>query len=307
MIYRKKKYFFILVFIWAFLLFPVTGWPEILPWASTASGNSSDNPVIGSVNTLNPEEPSPQEEQSRPIEEPVQEVEPLQDEPAVRDENPKDLIDTKKIQTGPSKVAYLTFDDGPSPSVTPQVLEILRQYDIKASFFVIGQMAEGHPEIVRQIREEGHFVGNHTYSHNYRAIYAEPESFWTDVLQGEAVLQSILGEDFQTRIIRFPAGSFGNNKQPFREYVLDQGYHYIDWNALNGDAEAQNVPAAKLLQRIKETTRNKDRAIILMHDSSTKSTTVEALPEIIEYLQAQGYVFQTLEHYTFSHKLQIRK
>jgi len=197
------------------------------------------------------------------------------------------------------KTAYLTFDDGPSPLVTPKILEILKQHEIKATFFVIGKQAEQNPELIRQIWEEGHFICNHTYSHNYKLIYSSPDSFMAEVTKCEKVLKSILGENYNNKILRFPGGSFGKKRLPFRERVKEEGYISIDWNALNGDAEALNVPADKLLNRIKETTKNKNNAIVLMHDSNTKKTTAEALPDIINHLISEGYSFETLENYEF--------
>lgn len=197
------------------------------------------------------------------------------------------------------KIAYLTFDDGPSSNITPKILDILDRYQIKATFFVIGKMAETHPHILRRMQAEGHFVSNHSYSHDYKKIYASPAAFIEDIKKCDEVLASILGESYTSKIIRFPAGSFGKKKQLIREAVKDSGYEYLDWNALNGDAEALHVSTEKLMDRIVETTRSRDQAVILMHDSNTKHTTVEALPAILDYLQSQGYVFKTLENYTF--------
>lgn len=205
-----------------------------------------------------------------------------------------------KTETG--KVAYLTFDDGPSSKVTPQILEILKQYDLKATFFVIGKNAEKYPQVLKQVQAEGHLICNHTYSHDYKKIYSGPKGFLNDLQKGNQVLQGLLGESYQSKIIRFPGGSFEKKKQAIRQAVKKQGYEYIDWNALNGDSEGHNVPASKLIRRIKETTTNKDKAVILMHDTNAKQTTVDALPAIIEYLQAEGYVFKTLEDYDFSVK-----
>jgi peptidoglycan/xylan/chitin deacetylase (PgdA/CDA1 family) len=213
----------------------------------------------------------------------------------VEEEDKQQLHPGTDIQN--RKTAYLTFDDGPSPLVTPRILEVLREYNIKATFFVIGEMAEQNPELVLQLQEEGHLICNHTYSHNYKLIYSSPDNFMADVTKWEQVLKSILGEGFETNILRFPGGSFGKKRQPFRDRVKEEGYINIDWNALNGDAEALHIPADVLIDRIKESTESKDNAVVLMHDSNTKDTTVEALPEIINYLKSEGYSFETLESY----------
>ena len=130
------------------------------------------------------------------------------------------------------KIAYLTFDDGPSRYVTPEILDILDSYNIKATFFVLGKQAEKNPDILKRIYEEGHSIGNHTYSHNYSFIYKNVNNFLYELEKTEEVFKNILGEDFETNLIRFPGGSFGTKKAPFRSFVLEKGYNYIDWNSL---------------------------------------------------------------------------
>ena len=193
------------------------------------------------------------------------------------------------------KIAYLTFDDGPSLVSTPKILDILEEYDIKATFFVIGYMAEKHPEILRMVHEKGHTIGNHSYSHNYGYIYRNVTNFMDDINKTNVVLKDILGDEFSTNIIRFPGGSFG--KDNFIKRVQKEGLHYFDWNSLNGDAEGVKFSKQRLVNRFKETAKNKKKLIVLMHDTDAKSTTVEALPEIIEYLLENGYVFDVLDNY----------
>ncbi|GAB6085761.1 polysaccharide deacetylase family protein [Alkaliphilus crotonatoxidans] len=220
------------------------------------------------------------------------------------------VVDTEKppVQEEPKapivvdenqKVAYLTFDDGPSPRVTPRILDTLKEYNIQATFFVIGNLAEAQPELLRRIQEEGHLICNHTYTHDYKKVYADPQSFLDELRQADETLSSILVDGYQSNIIRFPGGSFGESRKPFREAATAAGYNIIDWNVVNGDAEAQKVSPQRLLQRVKETLQNKKQAVILMHDANAKKTTADALPAIIEYLQDQGYVFKTLSHYNF--------
>lgn len=191
------------------------------------------------------------------------------------------------------KIAYLTFDDGPSSIVTPQILDILAQYDIKATFFVVGKFAEKNPDILKRTYEEGHDIGNHSYSHNYNYIYKKVSNFVKELDITQEVFKSILGEEFETDLMRFPGGSFGDWKSSFREQVTALGYKYIDWNSLNGDAEGHNLSKDKLIQRFKSTYRNQQELIILMHDTDAKVSTPEALPAIIEFLIEEGYEFAT--------------
>ena len=274
------------IIVLALMLVPIIGFQQIMPTESTvaASGNEGAPTIaISDGTSLN------SEEASQPVEEEDQQL------------NENNSVEEHKLDPGTDnhnkKTAYLTFDDGPSSLVTPRILEVLREYDIKATFFVIGKMAEQNPELLRQIQEEGHLICNHTYSHNYKLIYSNPDNFMADVIRWEKSVKNILGESFETNIMRFPGGSFGKKRQPFRERVKSEGYISIDWNALNGDAEALHIPADTLIDRIKKTTKNNDHAVVLMHDSNTKDTTAEALPEIINYLKSEGYSFETLESY----------
>ncbi|MEA4848775.1 MAG: polysaccharide deacetylase family protein [Clostridiaceae bacterium] len=275
---------FLLIVVLTLVLIPVIGFRQILPPEPAAAASESTGTSSPPEEAIQPEEEEGgQLSSSEPMEE--TQLQPVSD--------------AQKVKT-----AYLTFDDGPSPLITPKILEILQQNDIKATFFVIGEMAEQNPELIHRIQEEGHLICNHTYSHNYKLLYSSPDNFMADVTKWEEVLKSILGVDFKTNILRFPAGSFGKKRLPFRERAKEQGYMSIDWNALNGDAEALHIPADTLVDRIKETTENKDSAVVLMHDSNTKDTTAEALPEIIEYLKDQGYAFKTLESYEFESEVE---
>lgn len=192
------------------------------------------------------------------------------------------------------KIAYLTFDDGPSKIVTPQILDILAHYDIKATFFVVGKYAERYPDILKRIYEEGHVIGNHTYSHNYNYIYRSVSNFVNELDITQEVFKNILGEEFETNIMRFPGGSFEDWKSSFRKQVTDLGYRFVDWNSLNGDAEGHNLSRDDLFKRFKSTFRNQNELIILMHDTDAKASTPEALPAIIEFLIEKGYSFGTL-------------
>jgi peptidoglycan-N-acetylglucosamine deacetylase len=204
------------------------------------------------------------------------------------------------VQDG-SKVAYLTFDDGPSIAVTPRILDTLKQYNIKATFFVMGKMVENNIGLVKRENAEGHVVANHTYSHDYDYLYADTKNLIDDFNKCEAVLKSIF-VDYNRKLVRFPGGAMGSKREPFRKATINAGYHYIDWNALNNDSDARYIPQGTycapvetLLNSIKETCAGKQQVVILMHDAPAKTTTADSLPQVIEYLRSQGYVFKTLE------------
>jgi len=193
------------------------------------------------------------------------------------------------------KRAYLTFDDGPSPKTTPGILKVLDRYNIKATFFIVGSLAIISPYLVKLEANDGQSIGNHTYSHEYKQIYSNINAFIKDVNKCDAILKSIIGSSYNSKLLRFPGGSFGPSRAPFREAIKKLGYRYIDWNDLSGDADGQNITVIKLLYNIKKYTKGKEHVVILMHDAPDKKTTVQALPEIIEYLKSQGYSFDTLK------------
>jgi peptidoglycan-N-acetylglucosamine deacetylase len=193
------------------------------------------------------------------------------------------------------KIAYLTFDDGPSANTTPGILKTLDNYNVKATFFIIGNMAIINSSLVKMEAQDGQSIGNHTYSHNYQYIYSNTKTFINDVNKCDIVLKTILGNSYNSKLVRFPGGSFGTKMAPFRKSIKNAGYHYIDWNDLTGDAEGQNISVDKLLANLKTYTSGKEHVVILMHDASTKKTTVQALPQVIEYLESQGYAFNTLK------------
>lgn len=194
-----------------------------------------------------------------------------------------------------SRFAYLTFDDGPSNKHTHTILDILNEYNIKATFFVVGTMVEKYPDILKRIHDEGHTIGNHSYSHVYSYIYKNTNNFMDDINRADRALKDALGEDFETKLLRLPGGSFGKHKAPMVRAAENAGYTVYDWNSLNGDAEGHNLKNSYLVNRLKETTRNKKNAIILMHDMDSKEGTVETLRENIEYLIAEGFYFRVLE------------
>lgn len=194
------------------------------------------------------------------------------------------------------KVVYLTFDDGPSP-ITPQVLAVLKKYDVKATFFVVGKRDEQSRQWMRDIVADGHTLGMHSNSHNYKQIYASPEAFLEDYSQIYQLILDVTG--VAPQVSRFPGGSINSyNATTYGDITAElvrRGFVYFDWNVATGDAvEGGTVPAAKL---VKNATGNLDslrRAVILMHDSAGKKTTAEALPRIIEAYQKAGFTFMAL-------------
>lgn len=211
------------------------------------------------------------------------------------DKNDYNVFADQAFHKDGQKVAFLTFDDGPTRNITPRILDTLKQYNVKATFFVLGQLAEQNRDLLKREFEEGHSIGNHSYTHDYKNIYRSVPSFMQEFNTANNIIENNIGNGFKTELFRFPGGSFEKRKNPFKEKLKSQGVRYIDWNVSSGDAAGQNVPVQNILSNIKSTSSGKNHIVILMHDASTKKTTADALPQIIEYLKSQGYEFKTLK------------
>ena len=202
---------------------------------------------------------------------------------------------------GEGLTCYLTFDDGPSRN-TEKILEVLREKDVKATFFIVGTNALEHPERLKAIAEQGSLVANHTQTHDTDEIYDDADSLLEDLENGRQTILSILGEDYPDDLMRFPYGSTNRRCRDYRGAVEDAGYRYFDWNALNGDAEhgASERSVREHYEYLVETVdvqaaRGRD-LIILMHDTNSKGKTVEMLGDAIDYIRSLGYTFDTLEN-----------
>ena len=183
--------------------------------------------------------------------------------------------------------AYLTFDDGPSDN-TEEVLEILDRYGVKATFFVVGNQAEQEEEMLKKIVEAGHTLGMHSYSHKYSELYASVESFAEDFTKMQNYLEEVTG--VKSLVYRFPGGSSNTisevDMKEFARYLDGQGVCFFDWNISSGDGGSYLFPAETLIENCTKNVSKYSTSVILMHDSASKSTTLEALPTIIETIQA---------------------
>ena len=182
---------------------------------------------------------------------------------------------------------YLTFDDGPSGN-TNRILDILADYDVKATFFVVGKEEEQYQALYKRIVEEGHTLAMHSYSHKYNEIYQSVESYSADLSKLQEFLYDTTG--VWCRYCRFPGGSSNTvsrvDMHELIAYLDDQDMSYFDWNISSGDASNSYVGPSEIVRNCTVNLRNFDEAIILMHDASDKNSTVEALPALIETIQA---------------------
>ena len=196
------------------------------------------------------------------------------------------------------KVIYLTFDDGPTPNITPKVLAVLRKYDVRATFFLIGYMAKKNPALVKRIDAEGHTVANHGYSHNYAKIYASPKKQLADVKKCQKVLKRILGSEYKYKIYRFPGGGLGKGFAKYKANLRKNFYYYFDWNMLTNDAGGTKSKKKQIRNSVRDL-KAKGNIILLMHDSAIMYTTPKALPEIIRKYKKRGYEFRTLDEFCY--------
>ena len=202
----------------------------------------------------------------------------------------------ENIYKSDTKRAFLTFDDGPS-SVTSKILDILKQENVKATFFVLGANVESRQDMVKRMYNEGHYIANHGYSHAYSQIYSSPQAVLEEYnLCNDKVKNAIGVLEYNSHLFRFPGGLAGGKyadiKQQSRDLLSQNDILNVDWNALTGDAETNNLSVDFELSRLSQTIGSKNSVVILMHDAAAKSVTADALPQIISNLREQGYEFK---------------
>lgn len=187
------------------------------------------------------------------------------------------------------KVAYLTFDDGPDDKNTPAILDILKENDVPATFYVTGAHAELHPDVLKRIFAEHHAIGNHSYDHDYHKLYPSIDGFLHEMQKTDDIIKNIIG--VRPLILRAPGGVIGNFTSAYPPALAANGYVEHDWNVSSADAAPGHPTAQDFIGNIDSQTDNKDFAIILMHSSEGHEETVKALPEIIRILKAKGFSF----------------
>lgn len=192
-------------------------------------------------------------------------------------------------QPGEEHKVYLTFDDGPS-SNTAAILDILKKYGIKATFFVIGKEDEASKALYRRIAGEGHTLAMHSYSHQYSILYQSAESFEEDFSKLQDYLYEITGKE--CLFYRFPGGSSNHadnaDMTAFISCLNERGITYFDWNVASGDAASKAYQPQELLENVMKDVVKYKTSVVLMHDSAAKMSTVQALEPMINALQGIG-------------------
>lgn len=198
--------------------------------------------------------------------------------------------DGTEINKGDDKTkVYLTFDDGPSKN-TNEILDILKKYNVKATFFVIGKDDPESIQAYKRIVDEGHSLGMHSYTHKYSQIYSSLDAFKNDVTTLQNHLEGIVG--FKPTLYRFPGGSSNKvsnvDMNQCIDFVNSQGLRYYDWNVSSGDATSNAYTPDQLIANVMQDVLKYKTSVVLCHDAEAKATTVQALPKMIESLQAAG-------------------
>lgn len=195
-----------------------------------------------------------------------------------------------------AKIAYLTFDDGPTLQATPKILDTLKNEDVKATFFVIGKYVSKHPELVKRAYEEGHYIANHGYDHNNQKLYASEDSFINEIKNTDIEIgKAINNPNYCSHIFRFPNGYMSpinkSQKKKCVKLLQDMDYTYIDWNCLNNDS-VKKYTSLQLLNNLKKSAKDKGTLVVLMHDTTDVSNSSLVLKDSIDYLRKQGYEFK---------------
>ena len=199
---------------------------------------------------------------------------------------------------GSGSTIYLTFDDGPSSTITPGVLDILAQEGVKATFFVVGIYADDYGYLMRRIVAEGHTIGIHCYTHNYATVYASVDAYFNDLYSAVERVRQETG--VESKIIRFPGGSSNTVSRNYSPGIMSvlvrevqaRGFHYFDWNVGSGDTG--NIGASGVYNTVVSGLKNQGTCVVLMHDRSGNYQTLEALRDIIRYGKSHGYSFDRI-------------
>ena len=202
------------------------------------------------------------------------------------------------------KIAYLTFDDGPSQN-TQKILEILDKYNIKATFFVVGPSYKLKNDLLIKIVQSGHKLAIHSYEHNYDYIYSSKENYLNDFYKCLNWIKNITGTT--PTIYRFPGGSSNTiaSKELIKSIIKEletKGFAHADWNVDTLDSYIKNEPSKIISNALTSLKRNENNnhyyQTILMHDDINKPTSIKALPALIENFISKGYHFETMDKYS---------
>ncbi|AOR22853.1 polysaccharide deacetylase family protein [Clostridium taeniosporum] len=191
-----------------------------------------------------------------------------------------------------NKVVYLTFDDGPAKKITEDILDILKNEKVHATFFLIGEQIKGQEDLVKRLYNEGHSIGLHSMSHKKNNLYSSNEHFLKEMLETQELINSVIG--IKPNILRFPFGCNNTSYhlcKPMVDLLHENNLRIYDWNVDSGDGANHLANPSTF---IKNSRSDKDKVILLMHCSYISKNSVKALPQIIKYYKDKDYEFKTI-------------
>jgi peptidoglycan/xylan/chitin deacetylase (PgdA/CDA1 family) len=211
----------------------------------------------------------------------------------------RNIITDDKLLQEPQKVIYLTFDDGPCDLITDKFLDVLKENNVKATFFVIGKEIKNRENIIERMKAEGHAIGLHTYSHSYKRIYTSHDKFIKEMIQTNNIIYNITGE--RSIVIRFPGGSHNKLNCSFLSEIHKYGFKIFDWtNSCEDTVHPEYSPNLLYKKSLKKiiSKRKAPGIILLMHSNKNNHNTIKALPLIIKHYREDGYIFKVIDENT---------
>ena len=266
----------------------------VFVWLGLKINSNTQNDITKTAETgKNETTQEAEQEEQRKQEEAKKEEERKAKLPQLTDEGRNNL---KNIYHSETKRVFLTFDDGPSRTVTPVVLDTLKSENIKATFFLLGSRVELDPDLVKREYDEGHYIASHGYSHVYSQIYATPQSVLDEYNKSVTAIRNAIGEqEYNPHLFRFPGGYWGGKYAEVKkqaEQILEQNdVLHIDWNALTSDAAGAKT-TEQFIAELEKTVPKHNSVVVLMHDAGNKQATANALPTIIKYFRDRGFEFE---------------
>lgn len=203
------------------------------------------------------------------------------------------------------KTVYLTFDDGPTV-ITDDLLDTLKNCNVKATFFIVGKEITGREETLKRIYAEGHSIGLHTHSHNLRKIYSNDDNFINEMLITQKEIKDITG--YSPNIIRYPGGSAKHLSENTLQKLHQNKFKVYDWNVSLEDGVNPNLSVDDLIKNSKKCSKKYENSIILlMHCNSNNKNTIKAIPSIVKYYRELGYSIEPITESTPEYYYKIRK
>ena len=266
----------------------------VFVWLGLKINSNTQNDITKTAETgKNETTQEAEQEEQRKQEEAKKEEERKAKLPQLTDEGRANLANIYHSET---KRVFLTFDDGPSQTVTPQVLDTLKSEKIKATFFLLGSRVELEPDIVKREYEEGHYLASHGYSHVYSQIYASPQSVLDEYNKCISAIRNAIGQpEYNPHLFRYPGGYWGGKYASVKKEALQlleqNDILHIDWNALTSDAAGAKT-TEEFISELDKTVPKHNSVVVLMHDAGNKTAPANALPTIIKYFRDQGFEFE---------------